>query len=109
VDSGPNESPTPAPTAIPDHTCDDGIITGSAPPATGGYGTFVFCGGSFAELLEASGCPAATAVLYYNRPDGGFAVWIPGSQVSIVNAEIFSIFRGSVPIPRGTIFTARCV
>jgi hypothetical protein len=84
--------------------CSDGIAYGNKPPATG-YGTFAFCGGTFAELLEASGCPASTAVFFYNKPDGKFAVWIPGAEVGVVNDEIMALFTF---IPKGTIFTARC-
>jgi hypothetical protein len=87
----------------------DFILYGSKPPAGGGFGTFAFCGGSFEALLKASGCPKATSAFFYNKPDGGFAVWIPGSEVSAVNAEIFAIFPNEhMPIPKGTIFTAKC-
>lgn len=87
----------------------DGILTGFRPPAAGGFGTFAFCGGSFIELLEASGCSAATAAFFYNKLDGTFAVWLPGADVSMVNAEILALFKGTSGIPRGTIFTGRCV
>lgn len=89
---------------------DDFILYGFPPP--GGkdeFGTFAFCGGTYEQLLDASGCPEATAVFFYNKPDGGFAVWIPGTDVSSVNDEIFSIFPNvHTPIPEGTIFTAKC-
>jgi hypothetical protein len=84
-----------------------GILAGHLPPADGGYGTFAFCGGTWDELLETSGCPEASAVFFYNKPDGTFAVWIPGTDVMTVNAELLGIFPGT--IPAGTIFTARCV
>lgn len=85
-----------------------GILTGNLPLAGGGFGTFAFCGGTFEELLITSGCPEETAVFFYNKPDGAFAVWIPGSGVAVVNEEILDIFPGDA-IPEGTIFTARCV
>jgi hypothetical protein len=91
--------------------CDDTdfILYGNKPPAGGGFGTFAFCGGTYEQLLTASGCPKATAVFFYNKPDGGFAVWIPGTDVSSVNDEILSIFPNvHTPIPEGTIFTAKC-
>ena len=54
------------------------ILFGTKPPAAGGFGTFAFAGGTFAQLLSASGCPQATAGLFfYNKPDGAFATWIP--------------------------------
>jgi hypothetical protein len=93
----------------PDGCEDDDILNGFAPPPAGGWGTFAFCGGTFAELLAASGCPAATSVFFHNTPDGAFAVWVPGTQVSVVNAAILALFSGSPPIPAATIFTARCV
>jgi hypothetical protein len=92
--------------------CDDEdfILYGNQPPAGGGFGTFAFCGGTYEQLLDASGCPEATAVFFYNKADGGFAVWIPGTDVSSVNDEILSIFPNvHTPIPEGTIFTAKCV
>ena len=84
------------------------ILFGNRPPSSGGYGTFAFGGGTFPQLLVAAGCPAATSVFFYNKPDGAFAVWIPGSQVSVVNAEILAIFALSPPLPEGVIFTAKC-
>jgi hypothetical protein len=93
-----------------DLTVTDGVIVyGSAPPPAGGYGTFFFSGGAFDQLLAASGCPEETAVFFYNKPDGAFAVWIPGTDVSIVNEEFLSIFGGDPPLPYGVIFTARCL
>jgi hypothetical protein len=87
----------------------DFILYGNKPPAGGGFGTFAFCGGTYEQLLTASGCPKATAVFFYNKPDGKFAVWIPGTDVSSVNDEILSIFPNvHTPIPEGTIFTAKC-
>jgi len=86
-----------------------GILYGFKPPAAGGFGTFAFCGGTYAQLLAASGCPAATSAFFYNKPSGTFAVWIPGSEVAAANAEIYSIFPSEhTPIPAGTIWTAKC-
>jgi len=86
-----------------------GILYGFKPPAAGGFGTFAFCGGTYAQLLAASGCPAATSAFFYNKPSGTFAVWIPGAEVAAANAEIFTIFPNEhMPIPAGTIWTAKC-
>ncbi|MFN8585006.1 MAG: hypothetical protein U0446_06770 [Dehalococcoidia bacterium] len=85
------------------------IVYGAPPPRTGGYGTFSFTGGTFEELLAASGCPRTSAVFFYNKTDGAFAVWIPGAEVQAVNAEFLALFGNSPPLPDGSIFTARCV
>jgi hypothetical protein len=87
----------------------DFILYGNKPPAGGGFGTFAFCGGSYEKLLAASGCPSATSVFYYNTPGGGYVVWIPGSTVAAVNADFQATFPNEhMPIPMGTIFTAKC-
>jgi hypothetical protein len=86
---------------------DGGILFGNPPPASGGFGTFAFGGGTFEQLLEASGCPPATAAFFHNKPDGTFAAWIPGAQVGVVNDEFVALFAAT--IPEGTIFTVRCV
>ena len=87
--------------------CTNGISSGNKPPLAGGFGTFAFCGGSFTDLLAASGCPAATSVFFYNKPSGTFAPWIPGTSVAAANADIMTTFPGA--IPAGTIFVGRCV
>ncbi len=84
------------------------IVFGNKPPAGGGYGTFSFGGGTLPQLLSATGCPETTSVFFYNKTDGAFAVWIPGSQVAAVNQELLAIFAGIPPLPEGVIFTARC-
>jgi hypothetical protein len=84
------------------------IIGGNKPPAGGGFGSFVYGGGSFADLVTASGCPQESAAYFYNKPNGSFAVYIPGTQVSIVNQDIMGLFPND-SIPLGTIFLGRCV
>lgn len=84
------------------------IIGGNAPPAAGGFGTFIYGGGSFDLLVTASGCPAASSAFFHNKADGSFAVYIPGTTVSVVNEEIMTMFGGD-NIPLGTIFIGRCV
>ena len=84
------------------------IIGGNKPPAAGGFGTFIYGGGSFQLMVQASGCPAATAAYFHNKADGTFAVYIPGTEVSVVNAEITAMFPGD-NIALGTIFIGRCV
>jgi hypothetical protein len=85
------------------------ILFGTTPPPGGGFGTFAFSCGTLEELVTASGCPEATATFFYNKPDGTFAVYIPGTVVGIVNAEFIGIFDGEPAIEETTIFTAKCV
>jgi hypothetical protein len=84
------------------------IIGGNPPPPGGGFGTFIYGGGSYAAMVAASGCPEASAAYFYNKPDGTFAVYIPGTDVGIVNEEIMTLFPGD-NLPLGTIFIGRCV
>ncbi len=84
------------------------IISGNKPPASGGFGSFVYSGGTFAQLLTASGCPAATSAFFHNAADGSFFVWVPGSQVAVVNEPIMAHFPNDA-ISTGTIFIGRCV
>lgn len=113
----PTETPSATPTATPEVTSTAtesataanaliGIISGTLPPLGGGWGTFSYCGGTFEELLQTTECPTATAAFFYNKPDGTWAVWIPGATVAAVNSEIKALFPSA--IPEATIFTARC-
>jgi hypothetical protein len=86
------------------------ILAGSKPPAGGGWGTFLFCGGTNAQLLAATGCTTtSTTIIFYNKPNGGWVAWVVGSQVAAANAEWLSMFPNEhVSIPNPTIFTANC-
>jgi hypothetical protein len=116
--ASPTATASPTPTASPSPTSTStstsvssaiiGYSAGTLPPLSGGFGTFAFCGGPFADLLATSGCPMSTSVFFYNKPDGSFAVWIPGTTVAAANAEILAIFPGDA-VAAGTIFIARCV
>ncbi len=83
-----------------------GIIGGAKPPAGGGFGTFAFGGGTFAQLLVASECPEESATFFYNKPDGTWAVYIPAA-LDAANEEIMTLFPGN-SIPSGTLFTGKC-
>jgi len=89
---------------------DGAILAGSKPPAAGGWGTFLFCGGTNAQLLAATGCAnPSTVVIFYNKPNGGWVAWVVGSQVAAANAGWLSMFPNEhVSIPNPTIFTANC-
>ncbi len=84
-----------------------GIIGGNKPPAGGGFGTFAFGGGTFAQLLAASECPEETATFFYNKPDGAYAVYIPAAP-DVANEEFVTLFPNDT-IPTGSIFTGKCV
>ncbi|MGE0227977.1 MAG: hypothetical protein AB7I38_05340 [Dehalococcoidia bacterium] len=96
------------PTACADSA--DAILAGSKPPAAGGWGTFLFCGGTNDQLLAATKCAnPATVVIFYNKPNGGWVSWVVGSQVAAANAEWLAMFPNEhVSIPNPTIFTATC-
>lgn len=113
----PTAEPTPEPTPIVllppvvlpttfPHPCDMGdIAAGHLPPASG-YGTFAYCGGSHAELLEAIGCDVVA--IWHNTTTGSFVVWVPDSEVPVVNEDFFLLFPPDEVIPEGTIFIVRC-
>lgn len=82
------------------------IISGSIPVA-GGFGLFVFGGGTSQQLLTASGCPQATATFYATNAQGGFVTYIPGSGVQAVNAAWNTLFANG--IPPTTALIGKCV
>ncbi|MBX7111434.1 MAG: hypothetical protein K1X87_06250, partial [Dehalococcoidia bacterium] len=85
------------------------ILFGTTPPPGGGVGTFAFSCGTIAQLVAVTACPQSTMTIYYNKPGGGYAVYIPASQVSAVNQEFLGIFNGTPQIPVNTIFSVKCV
>lgn len=82
-----------------------GFLSGSI-PADGGFGLVVFAGGTNDDLLEASGCPEATAT-FWATDDGEFVTFIPGAAVSAVNTAWNSLFPGQ--IPANTALIGRCL
>lgn len=80
------------------------LLAGSV-PAGGGFGLFVFGGGSIDDLLIATGCPRSTAA-FWTISDGGFTVFVPGTSVVAVNAEWTRIF--GTTIPTNTALLGRC-
>lgn len=81
------------------------IISGSI-PVSGGFGLFVFGGGTNQQLLTASGCPQATAT-FYSTNNGGFVVYIPGSGVQAVNAAWNALYTNGIPAT--TALIGKCV
>lgn len=88
-------APAPAPTPR--------IVNGVIPPR--GIGLIVFSGGTDAELLAASGCPAETASFWTFQNDR-FVQLLPGVPIPIVNAEWRSTFPDG--IPASTPLMGRC-
>src|SRR5262249_36890041 len=82
------------------------IVSGSVPKA-GGFGLFVFGGGTNAQLVTASECPQATATFYATNTTGGFVTYIPGSGVQAVNAAWNSLFPSGIPAT--TALIGKCV
>jgi hypothetical protein len=72
-----------------------GIVSGSI-PENGGFGLFVFGGGSNAELVEVSGCLETTAT-FWATDEGDFVIFIPGAAVEAVNDAWDELFADNIP------------
>lgn len=92
---------TPSPAAP---SANGRLLSGSV-PASGGFGLFVFAGGTDKELVAATGCLSASAA-YWAATNGAFTVFVPGSRVAAVNAEWARLFAAG--IPAGTVLLGRC-
>jgi hypothetical protein len=57
----------------------------------------VFAGGSTAQLLVASGCPATTAAFWASNAAGEFDVYVPAATVTVVNAAWNARFADGIP------------
>jgi hypothetical protein len=79
-------------------------IAGSLPPS--GFGLFVFNGGTSAQLVAATGCPAATAAFWSTDSSGEFIIFVPGTSISTVNAAWNAEFAAG--IPANTPLLGRC-
>ena len=79
------------------------IVAGSVPQV--GFGLLVFGGGTNEQLIEASGCPPATA-RFWASSGGTFIPYIPGSKIAVVNAAWNTLFEGG--IPENTPLIGRC-
>lgn len=82
------------------------LIGGSIPKA-GGFGLFVFGGGSNEDLLKASGCPKETATFWATNASGQFVTYIPGAGVQAVNNAWNQLFPNAIPYR--TALIGRCV
>lgn len=94
-----------ASTAAPEPSSGNARLLSGGVPAAGGFGLFVFAGGTNDELAVATGCPSATAA-YWAAANGSFTVFVPGSRVAAVNAEWSRLFAAG--IPTGTVLLGRC-
>jgi hypothetical protein len=81
-----------------------GILSGSIPEG-GGFGLFVFGGGTNEELLAASGCSEFSAT-FWATSDGDFVTFIPGAAVAAVNEAWAALFPDG--IPHNTALIGRC-
>jgi len=82
-----------------------GRITSGSVPSGGGLALIVFGGGSGAQLLAASGCPASSAA-FWAADGGAFVTYVPGTAIAAVNAAWDAKFPTG--IPAGTALLARC-
>ncbi len=82
-----------------------GTISSGTVPATG-FGLVVFGGGTTAQLVTASKCPAATAA-FFATTAGGFVVYVPGTTIAAVNADFLALFPAG-NIAAGTAFLGKC-
>ncbi|RLT26912.1 MAG: hypothetical protein DWI48_04960 [Chloroflexi bacterium] len=82
------------------------ITSGSIPKAAGTFGLAVYGGGTIAQLVTATGCPAATMALWVTI-NGNFATYVPGTTISAVNADFIAAYPGGT-IPANTPLLGRC-
>ena len=75
-------------------------------PVSGGFGLFVFGGGSAEQLVAASGCPTVSSA-FWATVNGTFVPFIPGTAITAVNAAFNAAFPNG--IPAGTPLIGRCV
>jgi hypothetical protein len=81
------------------------LTYGSIPP-DGGVELVIFAGGGDLDLVAASGCPLETATFWTTDDAGNFVIYLPGTDVGVVNAAWEQKFAGS--IPEGTPLLGRC-
>jgi hypothetical protein len=82
------------------------LITGGTIPLEGGFGLAVFKGGTADQLVQATACPVDTAVFYFTV-DGAFVLFIPGTEVTSVNAPFLEAFANG-NLAANTAFLGKC-
>ena len=90
----PASSPTPG--APAGGGTGPGMLSGAVPRA-GGLGLVVFGGGTAAQLVQASGCPAATAAFWATASSGEFVIYLPAATVAELNARWHALFPAGLP------------
>jgi hypothetical protein len=70
------------------------VSSGSARNAS--FAIFVFVGGDYDSLVSATSCPSSAAA-FWAIVAGEFLTYVPGAQVSVVNAAFFSAFPSGIP------------
>ena len=86
----------PLPEGALERAATGGRVVSGGIPLAGGFGLLVFGGGSYDQLLSASGCPAESARFWYTA-GGDFVILVPTAAVGAVNAPFDALFGGSVP------------
>lgn len=81
--------------SVAEQAAGTGRIAGALPPS--GFGLFVFSGGTEAQLLAASACPAETAAFWASDGAGSFVTWVPGTTIAAVNLPWLSHFPSGIP------------
>lgn len=104
--AAPTASTTPTATATPPGASGATPKVNGSIPTAGGIGLVVFSGGTSAQLVTASGCPAASAAFWADDGAGGFVTYIPGAAVAVVNAGWDAKFPNG--IPANTALIGRC-
>ncbi len=99
------QTPTQTPTPTSVMPAAPGFISGSI-PAGGGFGLAVFSGGTYDDLVRASGCPVAR-VAFWVTSGGQFLVYVPASAVAAPNAAFEAAFP-SRTISSLTVLIGRC-
>ena len=82
------------------------VTLAKAIPVSGGFGLFVFGGGTAEQLVAASGCPTVSSA-FWATVNGTFVTFIPGTAITSVNAAFNDAFPNG--IPAGTPLIGRCV
>jgi hypothetical protein len=83
-----------------------GHFTYGAIPPEGGSELVIFAGGGNLDLVVASGCPPSTASFWTTDDAGNFVIYLPGTDVSVVNSAWDAKFAGD--IPAGTPLLGKC-
>jgi len=96
VPGGTSTAGGPAAPAAP-AAAGSGLLVGSGTVPATGSGLIVFGGGTTAQLVTASKCPAATSSFYATNAGGQFVTFVPGTTIGAVNAEFTALYPTGIP------------